>query len=769
MKKTLLLTGLLITGAAAMAQRTFTVESDEGVMMMFNITSEREEQTVKLVANDYSGRVIVPQTVRYNDTIWTVTSVGTAFSRRPVTYVSLPATVTALEAESFLFCNNLDTMVFASTEVMDMPRTGSTVKLYRVFNTREYYRMNMVILVPCGSLASYRKTQWGNYLRLQSDCSIPIVVKSWEDGVVRVDSIKGLTSDNFKLHNSSGWYEVGDTAFLRYEWLIGDGYQWGWSCGTDELVVTEADTVYCNTFSIDYAMLNQCNNISTPVSTIGSLSNRNMEANYCVIPGSNSSTIFSSALWVGGYAGFNHVAVHKYWSNGTDFAPGPLRIDDGTNTPGCSFETRLKFNHVWHITREMIDYHVAHCGEAGYVPNEEIMTWPGNGDSVDGFAAQLAPYYDADGDGRYIALAGDYPIIRGDEAVFSVFNDFADHTASNGNPMYLEIHCMTYAFKEPQDTILSNTIFQHYDIYNRSNCTYTDCYLGSFVDFDIGYSNNDYIGCDVENNMFYGYNASVTDANFEGDIPAQGCLILDRGDNPGMTSFVAYNNQTSTFNGEPMNVTQYYNYMQGKWGDGTPLTYGGYGYGGEQNYPYMYPAGSDPTVDYWDELVLGISPGDRRGVGGSGPYLLEGGASLQFDIAHLSSWPDESDCVGCARSSLKRHAQNLRQQWLRDTTDSGKPFVHTPYSAPHIVGIDDANITAQVRLYPNPTTGIVHIVHPLSDEQKIDVVDMMGRIVYSIDKTGTETTIDLSALPCGIYFLRFGNIAKRLIVRKSNL
>lgn len=815
----MLLVAVLIGTVIVNGQRTFTVANADGVPMLYSVVSA-DEQTVALEANDYTGRVVVPQTVSFNDTTWTVTSVGTAFSRTTVAYVSLPATVTSVVKDAFLNCHSMDTLVFANQEVMGIPKQSGFYKLYLAFSSTEVYRKNLAIVVPAGSLAAYRRTQWGNYPGLQCEGAVHIQALPTEEGVVKIDSIP---EGNCKLHNSSGWYEIGDTAFLRYEWLVNDGFQWGWSCGTSELVVTQPDTVYMQTFRIKYATLGGTNNISTPVCAIGALSYRDGVSNYFVMPGTNKATVFSSSLWLSGsaYPGDNSsVAVHKFWGQGTDFAPGPLRIYRENVQYGDDFPTVLKFNHVWHITREMIDYHIAHCGENGYVPADDIMTWPGNGDSADGYAPQLAPYYDADGDGRYRALAGDYPLIRGDEATFSIYNDWVDHYASNGNIMYVEIHCMTYAFNEPQDDALNNTVFQHFDVFNRSGNSYSNSYLGLWCDFDIGNGFNDFIGCDVRRGMYYGYNGDEMDGPgvgcFDGVPPAQSCTFLggamlpaDQSDNPaitdvpgtfvpddtcgnmgingygfgdgvtdnermGMTNFIYYNNLASGNTSEPQLASDYFNYMRSKWKNGAHVTFGDMGTTGTVSTNFMYPFDTDPwhwgtngvvpetDADGWREgSVAANSPGDRRGVGTSGPFTFEVGGHEQLDVAFTTSYG--STDAWSSVEALQAATDNVRRQFANNTTDSGRPFVYCPYSAPHQVGVETVDAAETVRAYPNPTTGMLEVSLSRTDAVNVQLLDMMGRTVMTAEAHGGHAMLDLRNLPQGVYIVRAGTVVQRIV------
>ena len=51
---------------------------------------------------------------------------------------------------------------------------------------------------------------------------------------------------------------------------------------------------------------------------------------------------------------------------------------------------------------------------------------------------------------------------------------------------------------------LENSFFVHYDIFNRSeNLTYADFYVAHFLNFDLGFYRDDYIGTHVTKNIAY--------------------------------------------------------------------------------------------------------------------------------------------------------------------------------------------------------------------------------------------------------------------------
>lgn len=559
------------------------------------------------------------------------------------------------------------------------------------------------------------------------------------------------------------------------------------------------------------------NNINTKVYQLGYLSYDGSVANYTV-GGGNSSTIFANGLWIGGtdINGQRHLVARCFGMGGSDWFPGPLTTDGSATT---SEEVVNAFNRVWHVTRDMIDYHIAHFGDAGYEPAEAIATWPGNG--PEGYAAQLAPYYDANGDGLYTPATGDYPLIRGDEAVFCIFNDAYDtHTESYGEPLGVEVHCMTYAFNEPQDPALWNTVFIHYDIYSRTTSDLDDTYMGAWTDFDLGYAYDDYMGCDVMRGMYYAYNGKETDGpgtgSFQGVPPAQGCIILggpalptDGLDNPaisvanfpegftpgdtlgnmginglyfgdgvadnermGMISFIVYENSVSV-TGEPSYANDYYNYMRACWKNSQHMKYGGNGVSSGPttlDANFMFPGDSDPwhwgtdgvvpdiNPDDWSEVTAGNYPNDRRGVAASGPFHFAVGSSQQLDLAYTTAFGESS--AWSSVEALRLSADDVRRQFVRDTTDSGRPFTYRPQvGGPD--GVDRVEEGASLSVWPNPTSGRLTVALPQGGE--VQLYDMVGRKLLSARTADGVLTLDLQELPQGVYLLRSAGKVQRIV------
>ena len=380
--------------------------------------------------------------------------------------------------------------------------------------------------------------------------------------------------------------------------------------------------------------------------------------------GSGKETLQQHSLWFGGLDsnGSLHLAALEYGQNGQDYWMGPLKTADAS----IDLMTSLKFHRVWNLTRFEIEQFVAHHGESGYVVPDDILSWPAHGDA--GYAENLAPFVDVNGDGQYDPADGDYPDIKGDQCLYFIFNDsYGNHTDSGGEKIGLEVHGMAYAFDAPNDEALNNTVFVNYKFFNRSAHDYSDVYVGLWNDWEIGYGGDDYVGCDVQRNSCYAYNGTEVDGNGEawaygGTSPIQVCAVLSGPDGLGMSSLVFHDNGGGS-TGDPQNAQEYYNLLRGLWRDGTAVQYGGTGHPDDPNAVgpacyYMYPGSSDPdntgtggaapnggyNADgvYWTEGHEGNAPGDRRGLASVGPFDFPAGSMKELSYAMITVWKNDN-------------------------------------------------------------------------------------------------------------------------------
>lgn len=489
--------------------------------------------------------------------------------------------------------------------------------------------------------------------------------------------------------------------------------------------------------------------------------------------GSGKKTIFAGSLWVGGLdtSGQLHLGAQTYRQTGNDFYPGPVM-----NTSSYSPANDALWNKVWKINRTTIDSF--RQGLFSTVPME-IQTWPGNGDVMQGQAAQLADFVDINNDGIYDWTAGDYPCIKGDQALFVIFNDDRNvHTETGGQKMQFEFHAMLYAYKAP-GSWLDTVVFLNYKMFNRSGITLSDAYIGSWMDLELGSPGDDYVGCDVARNTFYVYNGDANDGTspipaagtYGANPPAQGVVFL-RGpfanpndgvdnnrngtiDEPGeiclMNKFVYYNNDF-TITGNPVSAADYYKYMSGRWLDSTYFTYGGNAYGGSTPCDFMFPGSSDPTGWStnmqpqlpWDEASSANSPGDRRGFASSGPFTIFPGGNMCLNFAFV-----------CGRGNNGPASSIMAMQ---NIADSARIFyqANSPCSCViNPLAVNEISNQLIVQFYPNPASDNVTVLYnPQNGNARLEIYDMTGKIAGTENISKASTVVDLKTFSPGIYLIR---------------
>ena len=73
-------------------------------------------------------------------------------------------------------------------------------------------------------------------------------------------------------------------------------------------------------------------------------------------------------------------------------------------------------------------------------------------------------------------------------------------------------------------------------------------------------------------------------------------------------------------------------------------------------------------------------------------------------------------------------------------------------------------LTSRISLYPNPTAGNVTVSIEGADVRELQLLDLYGRVVLRLSLSAQRAvTLDLSALPQGVYILRAGATARRII------
>ena len=432
------------------------------------------------------------------------------------------------------------------------------------------------------------------------------------------------------------------------------------------------------------------------------------------IPANGSATsLFAGALWIAGLDINNQLKCSAVrfrqapdGKGGNDFWTGPLTLD-GANIDAI---TCAQWDRIWKITRAEVDEFINHltgpkpdknskygsfdASDETYSIPKIILEWPAHpeivGGNVSGVSHYIAPFFDNDFNGEYDPYQGDFPyyditnelchtktptmdeqyeptrihgsilsdqVLKGDQTLWWVFNDKGNaHTESLGNAIGLEIRAQAFGFATNDE--INNMSFCSYEIINRSTYELTGTYFCPWTDVDLGYAKDDYVGCDVQRGLGYGYNGSAIDGSGQPEAygnqpPAVGVDFFqgpymdeDKMDNPkyrytkvyvgldpvsgdsifnvtdsvqlcdesingvnfgngivdderfGMRRFL-YHTNGAAYTGDPEYASDYYNFLRGIWKDGNDMMYGGNAYPGTDGVVgpqcvFMFPGDTDP-------------------------------------------------------------------------------------------------------------------------------------------------------------------------------
>ena len=108
------------------------------------------------------------------------------------------------------------------------------------------------------------------------------------------------------------------------------------------------------------------------------------------------------------------------------------------------------------------------------------------------------------------------------------------------------------------------------------------------------------------------------------------------------------------------------------------------------------------------------------------------------------------------------------QLFIRDNTAYTSARSNIVYNG--VVGIANYEATANLTLYPNPTTGILNVQCTMKDEQwenaEVQLFDIYGRRLQIVEVTSDVTQMDLSRYSTGIYVVKLVKEGKVVSVRK---
>ena len=335
-------------------------------------------------------------------------------------------------------------------------------------------------------------------------------------------------------------------------------------------------------------------------------------------------------------------------------------------------------------------------------------------------------------------------------------------------PVFCEVHFTAWAYNSIG---VEDVQFMKWVVINKSNKAWDSTYFGLGADSDLGYPNDDYIGCDTIRNMGYCYNADNDDASYGANPPAFGMDILkspvNRNVTPpvnlGMTAFVKIVNGSGIPPCERFPTDQFdaYNYLKGVKADGSywidPNT--------DQSTKYCYP-GDPETNTGWTEFsgcvqncaggpIVPVhtpnTPGDRI-------FQISSGAD-NFRVL-----PNETQTIVAAQM-IARGTSNLNSVTKLKQLST---LVQTIYDTDLLVSNISTNIPSSFSLYqnyPNPFNPSTKIKFDMirNGFASLKIYDAAGKKVATLINdemisAGTnEVTFDAKDLASGIYFYRLNS------------
>jgi hypothetical protein len=187
------------------------------------------------------------------------------------------------------------------------------------------------------------------------------------------------------------------------------------------------------------------------------------------------------------------------------------------------------------------------------------------------------------------------PLLIGDQTIFSVWNDLADHFEFGTRKLNIEVRQTAFAFTN--NNALGDMQFVKWQLVNKSGEYWDSTYFSIWQDPDLGYAADDLIGCDSLLGLGFCYNGYNHDDDYGFNPPATGIDIVQGPiiEAPGstvslpdgtilqnkkvlqMTGFMHWPGGDHP-TGDPQDGEDVWKNMRGFWKDGTPITDGNRGY-----------------------------------------------------------------------------------------------------------------------------------------------------------------------------------------------
>lgn len=544
-----------------------------------------------------------------------------------------------------------------------------------------------------------------------------------------------LFNEPFKLHSTKYFYDLKtDTLYFpneRIKFKVSD---------LVKLAVERHDMLVVNTNKMRIPIMND-GYLNTD--RINHSSFFQAPTNYCFNPG------LASALWLSAYAADSLCTAFVEWNElNSDFTPGPL--NKITGQPIASEFDRC--NRLWLVNRKDIENHLRLVNQNGYVQDElipeSIRNWPGN--YLENPIDILAPFFDRNGNNQYEPNLGDYPAIKGNQAVFWIMNDI--HSMTSTNHLGIEIHGMAYTEECANEDaklneLLSTSIFFNYTLHNRSNNDLKDAIVGMHNQSTFSHSNSE--GANVQLNAVYNHPYQLDTSNYLstyqpiiGHFIAQAPNYKLHGSNDTVllgSNIILKNYLADHSFRQPKNAIEIRNFMEGKNKYGLPIIFPDSSKDSSFITTYMHSAGTD--INYPNS---------------SWPLTTQQAcnsliSTFKFDIPkHQNKTVEFGQFLSMYNSDYSDLSKFFNE--LKSISKRQKAPCETKTK------LNDDKIQL-INVYPNPFQGHFTLTTNQPITGKVAILDLLGKTISEIAIVNQyEISFEnLAYLKSGLYLIRIEN------------
>ena len=149
------------------------------------------------------------------------------------------------------------------------------------------------------------------------------------------------------------------------------------------------------------------------------------------------------------------------------------------------------------------------------------------------------------------------------------------------------------------------------------------------------------------------------------------------------------------------------------------------------------------------EITAGNAPGDRRGVGSSGPFTFNPGQAEEFDLAYTFARDYTGNYPGGSIGKLQNWTDSIRKSFTTNLLPDGNSFNG-------IVNKTGGSVVP-IQIFPNPASSSLYIRFDgnVNEPVNIRIYNANGILIRTEKRTTINRmiTIDLTGLSSGLYLL----------------